>query len=1093
LFYMSTFTCVFSQLLVIASATTSAVDANAVPRARVEEEGGTLNIHLRAGSFVKGVVVTCGGYSDDVISTLSPGVAALRGRPLRLIVSETSSRIMGMRKEQQLLSVPSMSFDMALFDNGVLKLEVPINLLASAIALTWDGGISQSTHASKLINSRPVLSVCGSWRTKEVAVLTKFDKIVVPLPPQRNLLSVAQPGSPEFRLPSEKQVSQVLKSVGLWRAPVSADEAVVKGFLAPREDDAAITSSSSEVFAVWLAVLAIFSVVLVPVCLANVRRAKSAASASQSGDSFPWLLDCEATDVDHRSNAEGDSAAAQFFFIGDSDVEVESDRVATAAFLLQTEEHINESTSQHPALLADPITESEPEAEVYPESCEETFIKTEAQLAIKPAPTVRSEKASASLEQPPPPFVNVRPKQPQSKLVPTTTSHHQHVQVVERLLPQPTPVAPSVTQREFVPAAVSRHRGQGKVLMLYASPLCYMDRDRCPVVMPSISFEREWDVLLQAYNEAVGAVSRGGPRCEVRRQQLASLAAQPLTAGALRRVLVPNVAGGLPTVLHLSAHGVNGSLVLDDGVGTAHFFGCDLLSSLLQLRQKSNRQSVDEGPRLVFINACSSVATGNCLAEGGVPHVLCSAVDVRDSWSQLFLHSFYTALFQGESVLRSFEAAIFALQCDPEIPSAAAAAFRLLPEAGNHDEVLFPLGPTPRGRRCLRSNRSTSAESLSDSEAAASRSCSESDAAADSDHTGIATHKKNLALPSTGSRRASAMIFHRSSPFGRSAPVLPEDFVGRSFDVWSVLQLLSSRRAVVVCGADDTDCGIGKSAIIDAVHRNLAYQQGNLCLRVDLAHARSSSSGSDENLLKDRSLWSDRVGEKARRASQEERRRQLHSTRAKYSGKAVASTSFVGRPRRPYQQHRNSSLGAGNSTFEKMVAELAALGELWEETQSDGDWSYLGSSSGKRRGIVLVLEGCEALILQQDFQEAIGEILRVFPTFRVLFGTQQRMPAVGGQFKVVHHAVGGLSALDSARLFLRRTHRPIRWGEVNPRAAFPNAVIALANGNEAEVLAAVAAHPAVAATQGHPRALIQLAGRVGYSLDSLDDLVISNA
>merc|ERR1719247_2653468 len=72
------------------------------------------------------------------------------------------------------------------------------------------------------------------------------------------------------------------------------------------------------------------------------------------------------------------------------------------------------------------------------------------------------------------------------------------------------------------------------------------------------------------------------------------------------------------------------------------------------------------------------------------------------------------------------------------------------------------------------------------------------------------------------------------SPFGRAVPPVPEDFLGRNVDAWSVLQHLSERRAVVVCGEAGTEHGIGKSALLDAVHRAFAFQMGGVCVAVPL-------------------------------------------------------------------------------------------------------------------------------------------------------------------------------------------------------------------------------------------------------------------
>ncbi|CAE8636613.1 unnamed protein product, partial [Polarella glacialis] len=285
-------------------------------------------------------------------------------------------------------------------------------------------------------------------------------------------------------------------------------------------------------------------------------------------------------------------------------------------------------------------------------------------------------------------------------------------------------VPPVVIGRpEDRPAAAPASASRGRVMLLYASPLCYRDvRGMMP--LPQIPFELEWDVLVQAYDEAAACLREEGfapPPASARSSSSALarigrrggreaalpappppprpgavLSAQPLTAGSLQRALAPARELGPASVLHLSAHGVQDCLVMEDGRGTAHFFSCEMLRDVLQLRGSGSAQGASAstgagGLRLVILNACSLRAAGLQLAQGGIPHVICSSADLRDSASHVFLCALYGALFQGSTVARAFNAGLVALRSHAEQSSQLAARhYCLLPEGEPHDEVLFP-------------------------------------------------------------------------------------------------------------------------------------------------------------------------------------------------------------------------------------------------------------------------------------------------------------------------------------------------------------------------------------------------------------------
>merc|ERR1719253_2287739 len=201
-----------------------------------------------------------------------------------------------------------------------------------------------------------------------------------------------------------------------------------------------------------------------------------------------------------------------------------------------------------------------------------------------------------------------------------------------------------------------------------------------------------------------------------------------------------------------------------------------------------------------------------------------------------------------------------------------------------------------------------------------------------------------------------------------------------------------------------------------------------------------------------------------------------------------------------------SSATSSDSDLDSLVADMQVLARASREQRAGGEWWPAvaahgpfagGPAAGEGGGALLILDNCDRLVQQQYFQEAIADILRRCPGYRVLLGTQRPLGMVGPswyQFKAVHHHVEGLASPDAARLFLRRTHRALRWEEISPPeesaslGTDPGAQVIMTSGNEAAVLDLVAKHPAVAAQRGNPRALIELANNVNCSLASLQSL-----
>lgn len=589
-------------------------------------------------------------------------------------------------------------------------------------------------------------------------------------------------------------------------------------------------------------------------------------------------------------------------------------------------------------------------------------------------------------------------------------------------------------------------------MLLYASPLCFRDgRDgRGMMPLPQIPVEKEWETVVGAYNEAAHILARTSSSSPG-----VSISAQTLTAGSLQRAITT----WHPGVLHLSSHGVKNCLVLEDGGGTAHFFSCSMLRGMLELAGSSTR--------LVLLNCCSLSSMGHEFVAAGVPHVVCCSCDLKDSASTVFVRNFYGFLFQGFSVQRSFNEAVVALRSHSEGQlQAASQHFRLLPESQGHEEVLFlPKAmdydsDSSEVQRCKTFDSQARAASVSSRVFRGNLRL----AGVWGANIDVYSEISHLALPGRlrwrrRPRRAKTCPQVQPSLCWRALPSLPEDFLGRELDVWSVLQQLNQRRAVVVCGAVGEDFGIGKSAVMDSVHRHFTLL-GHSCVAVPLRSLSQASWSGD---------WIEKANASIRLAIRECRG-------ARMAGASSRRRRLQGPLRTGFHPLSDPSTAA--CLLDDLIDDMLTLQDLC-------DARFEWTSSGHR--ILLLLDECDHLVQQQQFQDALACILQRCSSYSVVLSTHQPMvPAGASKFKVVQHRLQGLVPRDAARLLLRRAQRPLRWGEIQ-RSEDPSSLVILNKENESEVLEAVSSQPRVAALRGNPRRLIELAN----DLDSLTNTVLT--
>ncbi|TYZ58282.1 hypothetical protein PybrP1_011925 [[Pythium] brassicae (nom. inval.)] len=150
--------------------------------------------------------------------------------------------------------------------------------------------------------------------------------------------------------------------------------------------------------------------------------------------------------------------------------------------------------------------------------------------------------------------------------------------------------------------------------------------------------------------------------------------------------------------LHFSGHGDEKHLYFEDGMGLVH----PIPHSALQELFSAGGGGDDDSPlRLAFVSACSSAPLAHAFVACGIPHVIGVRTNqkIEDYAAIEFTRSFYLALATGKSVGASFTIAQQAVAKSPNIrgPMEVAEKFLLLPEGGDHSEVIFPLAAAEAG------------------------------------------------------------------------------------------------------------------------------------------------------------------------------------------------------------------------------------------------------------------------------------------------------------------------------------------------------------------------------------------------------------
>ncbi|CCI39950.1 unnamed protein product [Albugo candida] len=224
--------------------------------------------------------------------------------------------------------------------------------------------------------------------------------------------------------------------------------------------------------------------------------------------------------------------------------------------------------------------------------------------------------------------------------------------------------------------------------VLFSTPLVGKDTNGKYHPIAELDVKREYNILKQSLSEAAHCVLRATQSEEPTKPDEYQVSRQihvdaKFASTESFRVMVTIGC----RALHLSGHGDEKHLYFEDGLGLVHPIPHTSLKELFSAGGKAPL-------RLVFVSACSSAPLANAFVSCGIPHVIAvrTTQRIEDHAAIEFTRSFYLALATGKSVQNSFAIAQEAVSKSPNVkgPAEVALKFLLLPENGDHSEIIFP-------------------------------------------------------------------------------------------------------------------------------------------------------------------------------------------------------------------------------------------------------------------------------------------------------------------------------------------------------------------------------------------------------------------
>lgn len=432
------------------------------------------------------------------------------------------------------------------------------------------------------------------------------------------------------------------------------------------------------------------------------------------------------------------------------------------------------------------------------------------------------------------------------------------------------------------------------------------------------------------------------------------------------------------SVLHISSHCQPDFVALEDTMGAAHLISVEALSNLLRASKPALQSS-----RLVVLNCCHSANVAGAFVQAGFEHVVAlrESMRVRDATAATFTRAFYLALASSHTVGDAFRLAKEAVTLCPDARPDEAQAFLLLPAGNSHDEILWP--------RLL-----------------------------------------NFPGPSTFSAPATPF----ANPCQIPSPC--EDFVGRSHELWTVVQMLQRHRLVNVHGRR----GSGKTAIVTQLAHHVRLRKSEAFFKDGVffvsLEAKDSSASSDHDQTD---------------FAQELLCAQIAETLAGFTLSNSNAASA------PLLKQAPGSQSALRRTVSKSTRDAA-----------------LHKFAAERPNSLIILDGLPmSLVRSRVFQDSLSMLLRTSNKLCIVTAGEARFESP--ILKIFNILCGPLTDLETARLLIRLCHPRLVAPAVSRSDGELNGALGELDDEFEDTARALSMCLVVRSLVGHPQSIRKLA------------------
>lgn len=632
--------------------------------------------------------------------------------------------------------------------------------------------------------------------------------------------------------------------------------------------------------------------------------------------------------------------------------------------------------------------------------------------------------------------------------------------------------SPAIKRNTFNTAPIDLEKYPRCIAFLFASPLVYRNYTEktieAPMLPSQLNVEEEWTGLENSVKDAKIAVLP----CAA-------------TIQSMQQICVQNKG----RVLHVAAHGIRVEnetrLMLEDGKGAGVLVDDAMVKRLLG----------SAAPALVFLNICASDKLAESFLKAGARHVVCASGEVGDGTSKVFVKSFYKSLATGRNVRESFEFAQAAFEIEvynsnQQNNNKPFTNFLLRSQANYVDTQLFPM-LSGSISNCITPQISTRSEGVTD--------------------------------------YAPEIEYASSTDALMQLPPIPEDFVGRTLDVWAVIQHLERRRLVVVSAEANSEHGIGLTSVCEVATRFLHLRsfcgvKGSAMFnKVQRIYLNSLTDGKTNWVERLRRSLGSRLHASS---SYMKRSDELYSytpesepTLQNYNSLRSSSTR--------YSSEEEKTRGSNSRESDPKLPILSRAVHLFpppaKSSSSDSDMADIESNadshcSDRRSSVdiedlempisrhspfleahaaprqkksvnqlallcmdlqrlsenekmLVVLDECDHVIQQDYFQDGLQCLLKDCPNISFLINTHQPVMGRLQGFKNVHVTLKALSDEDSGKLFLRRLSQLITWRHLG----YADDREIRLSGDVTMIYRRVGRSPFLQPLGGHPRLIIEAA------------------